>query len=160
MNNRSLTKQLVLGAFIAALYAVLTYLSAALSLAYGPIQLRLSEALTVFSFCSPFAVIGVTAGCVISNIASSLGPVDMLFGGVATFLSSFLMYKLRHRLPVWALLLLPVVFNAVSVGLEISLFANKAGFFISAFTVALGEAAVIYLLGLPLYNIVKKKKIL
>ena len=46
-NFRSAIVYLALGAVIAALYVILTYVSAALNLAYGPVQFRISEALTV-----------------------------------------------------------------------------------------------------------------
>ena len=74
------TKGLVIGALIAAHYAVLTYVSAAFGLAYGAVQFRLGEILTILPLFSPSAIYGLTVGCIISNIGSSLGPVDMLFG--------------------------------------------------------------------------------
>ena len=50
MKNKKLSVRfLTESAVIAALYAAATYLSAAFSLAYGPVQFRLSEALTVLS---------------------------------------------------------------------------------------------------------------
>ena len=42
------TKKLTRCALIAAIYVALTMLSNALNLAYGPIQLRFSEAMTTF----------------------------------------------------------------------------------------------------------------
>ena len=47
MSNVKKTRFLALSAVIAGLYAALTYAAAALNLAYGPIQFRFSEALTV-----------------------------------------------------------------------------------------------------------------
>lgn len=44
------TKKLTRCALIAAVYVALTLLSNALNLAYGPIQLRFSEAMTVLPF--------------------------------------------------------------------------------------------------------------
>ena len=54
-NVRFLTQ----AAVIAALYAVLTYVAAALNLAYGPVQFRFSEALTVLPVFTPAAVPGL-----------------------------------------------------------------------------------------------------
>lgn len=47
------TKKLTRCALIAAIYVALTMLSNALNLAYGPIQLRFSEAMTVLPFLMP-----------------------------------------------------------------------------------------------------------
>ena len=47
MSTSKKVRFLALGAVIAALYAVLTYVAAAMNLAYGAVQFRFSEALTV-----------------------------------------------------------------------------------------------------------------
>ena len=82
MKNKKLSVRfLTESAVIAALYAAATYLSAAFSLAYGPVQFRLSEALTVLSTLTPAAIPGLTIGCIIGNISSPMGIWDVLFGG-------------------------------------------------------------------------------
>ena len=73
MKNKKLSVRfLTESAVIAALYAAATYLSAAFSLAYGPVQFRLSEALTVLSTLTPAAIPGLTIGCIIGNISSPM----------------------------------------------------------------------------------------
>ena len=72
------TKKLTRCALIAAIYVALTMLSNALNLAYGPIQLRFSEAMTVLPFLMPEASWGLFIGCVLSNILSPYGPLDMI----------------------------------------------------------------------------------
>lgn len=52
------TKKLTRCALIAAVYVALTLLSNALNLAYGPIQLRFSEAMTVLPFLMPGGELG------------------------------------------------------------------------------------------------------
>ena len=61
------TKKLTRCALIAAVYVALTLLSNALNLAYGPIQLRFSEAMTVLPFLMPEASWGLFIGCVLCN---------------------------------------------------------------------------------------------
>ena len=78
------TKKLTRCALIAAIYVALTMLSNALNLAYGPIQLRFSEAMTVLPFLMPEASWGLFIGCVLSNILSPYGPLDMIVGSAAT----------------------------------------------------------------------------
>ncbi len=158
MNNKK-TRGVVLGAVIAALYATLTYVSAVFGIAYGPVQFRLSEALCVLPLFTPYAIPGLALGCVISNIGSALGPVDMLFGTAATLLAAVLMYAFKNKVNYLLLFLLPVLANAVIVGAELAIFLDEYGFIYSAISVALGEIVVIYALGTPLYHFIKKHNI-
>ena len=56
------THFLVEGAIIAGIYAALTYVAATIGLAYGPLQFRFSEALTVLAAFTPAAIPGLTTG--------------------------------------------------------------------------------------------------
>ena len=56
MNKKMSVKDLVVAALIAALYAVLTYVSAAFGLAYGAVQFRISEALCILPLFTPTAI--------------------------------------------------------------------------------------------------------
>ena len=60
MENRKL-KRMVVGALLAAVYAVLALVLPMAS--FGPVQFRFSEALTLLPVFSPVAGIGVTLGC-------------------------------------------------------------------------------------------------
>lgn len=157
----------VTGALIAAAYVALTFLSNAFSLAYGPIQLRISEVLTILPVFTPAAIPGVTVGCFIANLAS-FNALDMVFGTAATLIAALLTYWLKgvrlKGLPLPAMLP-PVLVNSVVIGLELSFFYLPAGgglwgFVISALEVGLGELAVCVGLGIPFYytvfNILKK----
>lgn len=157
---------IVTGALIAAAYAGLTFLSNVFSLAYGPIQFRVSEVLTLLPIFTPAAIPGVTVGCFIANIAS-FNAVDMIFGTAATLIAALLTYALRNitfkGLPLLAMLP-PVIVNAVVIGLELAFFYLPGGysfwgFVISGIQVGLGELAVCYALGIPFYLIVKKHNI-
>lgn len=144
-----------------------TYLSAAFSLAYGPVQFRLSEALTVLCTLTPAAIPGLTIGCIIGNISSPMGIWDVFFGSAATLLGAITGRMLRNvqikKLPVLSSLM-PVLFNAVIVGLEIVMLTPVEGgkltaFAISALEVGAGELAVCLVLGLPLYSALKHTKL-
>lgn len=164
--KNTLSERIVVSALIAAAYAALTYLSAVLGTAYGNIQFRLSEALNVLALFTPAAVPGLTVGCLLGNLTSPYGVVDIVLGTLATFLSAicirFASKRCGKSAPYLAVLP-PVVFNAVIVGLEITFFmpegASAAAFFITAAQVGAGEAAVCAVLGIPLYYIVKGTKI-
>lgn len=148
---------LVQAAMIAALYTVLTLVAAMLNWAYGPVQFRFSEAMTVLPMFTPAAIPGLAVGCFLSNVWSSMGVMDMIFGTLATLLAAFGTRAARHvrvkGIPVLAPLP-PVVCNALIVGLEITI-VSPGGFLWPAFlanalSVGAGELVVCYVLGLPL----------
>lgn len=157
------TQYLVQGAVIAALYMVLTLLAAALNLAYGPVQFRFSEALTILPIFTPAAVPGLAIGCLLSNIWSGYGVPDMVFGTLATLLAAVGTRMLRNirlkKIPYLAPLP-PVLFNAVIVGLEIAFLSPGGfvwpGFWSAALSVGAGELIVCYVLGLPLAAALEK----
>ena len=157
---------IITGALIAAAYVALTFLSNIFSLAFTPIQLRVSEVLTLLPIFTPASIPGVTLGCFIANIAS-FNAVDMIFGTAATLIAALLTYAFRNikfkGLPLLSMLP-PVIINAVVIGLEIAFFFLPEGytfwgFVISGLQVGLGELAVCYILGIPFYLIVKKHNI-
>lgn len=162
-NKLSGTRMLTQAGLIAAAYAALTYLCSLWGLAYGQVQFRLSEALMILPLFTPAAVPGLTLGCFIANIGSPMGLVDMIFGSLATFAAAVGVRAVRHvrvkNLPVLAPLL-PVIANAIVIGIEISWFMPEgftfAAFLAAALSVGLGELAVCYGLGLPLAILIEK----
>ena len=144
-------RYLVQAAVIAAIYAVLTLLASSLNLAYGPVQFRISEFLTVLPMFTPAAIPGLTLGCFLANLASPFGPVDWIFGSVATLLAAVVSYLLRNvRIKDIPFLvpMAPVLFNALVVGVELACFSDVA-FGYNALTVGAGELVICYALGLP-----------
>ena len=154
------------GAMIAALYAVLTILQNVLlpGSASMAVQFRVSEVLTILSLYTSAAIPGLTIGCIIANLSSlaSLGAYDLIFGSLASLCAAVAMYLLRRvrvfRLPVWAALM-----NGIFVGFEIDFFFinswqfNFGDFLFQGGLVALGELAVLFVLGLPLNRLLEKK---
>lgn len=162
MKTSKQVRLLAQGAVIAALYSVLTYAAAAVNLAYGPVQFRFSEALTVLPVFTPAAIPGLALGCFLSNLASPLGIVDWIFGTAATLLAAVgtrAAAKVEWKgLPLLAPLP-PVLANTVIVGLEVACLSDAgfawsnfswAAFGAGALSVGLGELVVCYVLGLPL----------
>lgn len=153
-------------ALIAAIYVGLTFLSSIFNLAYGPIQFRVSEVLTILPVFTPAAIPGLTVGCFIANFAS-FNLLDIVFGTLATLIAAVLTYMLRNfklkGIPFLAFLP-PILVNALVIGLEIALFFLPQGslifgFLISAFQVGIGQTLVCYGLGIPFYIIVSKYSI-
>ena len=85
---RSKTQLLTLNGVIAAAYAALTLVASAMNLAYGPVQFRFSEALTVLPFLFPGTWPGLFVGCLVANLLSPYGPIDIVIGSLATLLAA------------------------------------------------------------------------
>lgn len=160
--NHKKTLFLVQGAVIAALYAALTYAAGLAGLAYGNVQFRFSEALTVLAAFTPAAIPGLAVGCLLGNLGSPYGAVDIVCGTLATLLAALCSYAARNiRLKgiPFVSLFFPVLFNAVIVGAEIILVVpggislqgfTLSAFLLSALWVGLGELVVCYAGGIPL----------
>ena len=164
--KQSKAQFIITAALIAALYAGLTYVCAYFNLAYGPIQLRISEVLTILPVFTPAAIPGLIVGCFLANIGS-FNALDMVFGTMATAVAAVLTYAFKNvRLKDIPLLSLapPVLINALIIGLEIAFFFLPEGFTlwgfaISGLQVGAGQLIVCYGLGIPFYLLVKKHKI-
>ena len=169
MNKQSNSKLLALttSAVIAAVYAVLTIVLAPIS--YGPVQFRVSEALTALPFLMPGTVWGVAIGCLIANLYTG-SVLDIVFGSLATLLAGLCTawFGKRGNTVKNRLLgcLMPVVFNAVIVGAVLTWgygfqeFPDNAwlSYGFNALTVGIGEMGVLYLIGYPLLSYLPKIK--
>lgn len=109
-------KFIVQAGLIAALYIVLTYVSNALGLASGVIQLRLSESLTILPYFTAAAVPGVFLGCLLANLLTGAVWADVIFGSLTSLLAAGLTYSLRKR-PLWLGTIPPIILNAAAVPL-------------------------------------------
>ena len=95
-------------------YAALTYVAAAMNLAYGPVQFRVSEALTVLPFLFPGTWPGLFVGCLVANLMSPYGPLDILIGSAGTLLAAWLTQRTNHP---WLAPLPPVLSCMVLTGM-------------------------------------------
>lgn len=151
-------------AVIAALYVALTYASNALGLAYNAIQFRLSEILTVLPVFTPAAIPGLAIGCLIANISSPFGIVDIICGTLASLLAALASYALRNvtfkGIPILSTLP-PVLFNGLIIGLEIWYLGEQTAelFFISALEIMAGQTVMCVIAGIPFITAIKKTRI-
>lgn len=151
--SRWSTRQLSVAALIAAMYAALSLLASMFGLAFGPIQCRFSEALTVLPFLLPEAVPGLFVGCIVTNLMSTVGPVDIVVGSLATLLAAALTARMPNK---WLAPLPPVLCNGLLIGAMIAWYevgfgpGFRALFIYHSVSVAVGEAVACYGLGLLL----------
>ncbi len=136
-------------------------------MSYGAVQVRLAEALCLLVVLCPDAVLGVTIGCLLTNLLGSL-PIDAVFGTLATFLAAVAGYRLRNvrfrSLPI-ASAFCVVVVNAIIVGAEITFFfmdvpATGAILAMNMLTVGLGEVISCVFLGVFFVRAIEKNKTL
>ena len=151
---------------IAALYTVLTLISAAFGLASHEIQIRISEALTVLPLFTPAAIPGLTIGCIVSNLITGCMPLDVVFGSLATLLGALSAYLIgigaRKTSSTFLKVLIPfpnVVSNTLIVPWVLKLVYHIEGavpYFM--LTVGAGEIISGVVLGLPLLFVLDKHK--
>ena len=169
---------------IAAVYAAFTLVCLLFlgGLAWGPVQVRLSECLVVLAVITPAAIPGLTIGCVVANLANmlisgtgALGLLDVVFGSLATLVGALWCRKFAEK-PVLALAG-PVVANALLVSAYLPILLQGFGYYTIPFTsisldglylpmylfgvvfVGLGEALSVYVLGLPLLKVLRNAKV-
>ena len=179
------TRMIAQAGVIAAVYAVLTFIMVQSPLGWGPVQVRLSEALTVVACLTPAGIAGLTLGSVIANASmlaqtGVLGMLDVVFGSLGTFLGAA--WAWRHRAHPGMALLGPVVANALIVPAYLPILVGGATgldfyrldipglatiglppgsgwlamYLFGVCTVCIGQAIVVYGLGLPLLGVLKR----
>lgn len=83
------------GAAIAALYVVLTLVFAPIS--FGPVQLRIAEALCILPLFTSAAIPGLFVGCLLANLIGGGIILDVVFGSLATLIGAVVGYMLRSN---------------------------------------------------------------
>lgn len=154
------TKGLAIGGMVAAIYVVLTLIFQPIS--FGAIQFRIAEAMTLMPIMTPYAVPGLFVGCLLANWLGGGIWFDVLLGSVATLLAAICTRKFRGRLALAAIF--PTIFNGLIVGPVVYFAYVRAPgdpvsvptLLFNMGTVALGELAVCYVLGLPMIYGLKK----
>lgn len=179
----SRAKYIATAGVIAALYAVFSVavMQSMSYLAWGPVQFRVSEALTVLPLFFSAAVPGLTLGCLIANlynlaVAGPMGWLDVVFGTFATFLGA--LWTLRFRSKPLLALAGPVITNALIVSAYLPILLKGLGLYqvplfgvnlegnwwgmylFGIITVGFGQAVVVYVLGLGLVAALKRNAII
>ncbi|GEL13717.1 hypothetical protein FC15_GL000534 [Lapidilactobacillus concavus DSM 17758] len=135
-------RDIVIAGIIAALYVALTYLSQVFGLGYGAVQVRLSEMLNCLVIFNKRYIWGVTVGCIIANLSSPLGVVDILWGSAETLIALIIIYFVAKKLPnLKSKLVAGVVIGTVFmflIALELTVLLHLP-FWMTYLTTALGE---------------------
>ena len=133
------------GAVIAALYVALTLIFAPIS--FGPVQVRIAEALCIMPIFTPAAIPGLFIGCLIGNMIGGGIIIDVIFGSLATLIGAVLGYMLRNNR--WLVPLPAVIANALIVPfvLRFGYGVVDVAIPVLMFQILVGEIAGCYVLG-------------
>ena len=139
---------------IAAIYAVLVYIFSFAS--FGLIQFRIAEALMILVFFDKKSVVGLTLGVFVSSLIYGAIPLDLILGPIATLFAGIFMMIFKKK-PILSMIF-PALFNGVIIGYVLTYGYLLGTLGVTMSSVFIGEVAVLYLLGLPLYLVLKKNK--
>ncbi len=149
MNTRFLARQ----AAVAAIYMVLTIVLSGIS--YGPLQFRVSEVMTLLPFYNKEYIWGITVGCILANIASPFGIVDIIVGSFASFLAAVIMSRMKN---IWLASLMPAITN-ILVGVQIALMSSEPlNFFVVTGQIMVSQFIIVTIIGVPLFKVLTKNK--
>lgn len=138
-------------ATVAAIYVAMTLVLGDFS--FGPLQMRVSEVLMLLCFFNKKYGYGLIVGCAIANCFSTLGPIDIIMGTLATAFSVFAITRCKNLVvaAIWTPL-----FNGLIIGFELY-WVLELPFILTALQVFLGEA-IAMIISVSLFTILKKNK--
>lgn len=126
---------------LAALYVVLTMMVS--PIAYGPFQIRISEMFNHMVDFNKQYIYALTIGCLIVNMQSPLGPIDMIVGTGGTFVSAMLIWlinkhvsSLNRKLVVS--IIVPTVIGMLPIAIELH-YLQHVPFWLTYGTSMVGE---------------------
>lgn len=150
-------KKIAIYALIISVYTAISLLMGSIS--FGPIQIRIAEALLVFCLFDKKYIVPITLGCFVTNLLGviyGLNPIvlDLLIGTLATLLSGVCVYYFRDiktfNLPLLSLIL-PAIINGILIGIELAFYFPMNVFVLIAY-VGLGELISVSILGCFIYK--------
>ena len=151
-------RNIVFASMVAAIYAALTLSLSFFS--FGVVQYRIAEGLTILPYFASFSIPGLLIGCIVSNIISPLGIMDMVFGSLATLIAAISTYYIGKSKLRFKRILAPlpaVVVNALVIGILLKLlYVKDMPLLVCMLQVAWGELVCCYGIGLPLIYIIEK----
>lgn len=148
-------RELVQGAIIAAVYALLTIFLAPIP--SGLVQCRVSEAMSILPYFTFSAVPGLFIGCLLANLLTGAAVYDVIFGSLATLAAAYITYWMRNRVSKYLAPLPSVVINALVVGWLLTyVYQIGVPYWLAAGYVAIGQAIACFALGLPLMKLLER----
>jgi len=149
----SLTKM----ALVTALYVTVTLVFSVIS--FGAIEFRLAEMFNYLAVFNKRYIIAVTLGVMLANLASPLGMIDVIVGGLSTFCVLVLVYfvtrKIKNQFVKLAVTTLICSFSMFTIAAQLTLLLGIP-FWFSWLTIGLGEFVSMTIGGVLIHWISKK----
>lgn len=152
MNTKYLTK----ASLIAGIYLVLILIQIPMGdLAFGPIQLRIAEGLTLLPLVETAAIPGLFVGCLLANLVlapySPFGLIDIFGGSLVTLIAAYLTSKMSNKVMG---ALPPILLNGFIVSIWVSYF-TRVPYWYTVLGISVGQIASVTIFGtliLSVYN--------
>ncbi len=144
------TKYLTKASLIAGIYLVLILIQIPPmgDLAFGPIQLRIAEGLTLLPLVEVAAVPGLFVGCLIANLIllpySPFGLIDIFGGSLVTLIAAYLTSKMSNK--VMGALPPPILLNGFIVSIWVSYF-TRVPYLYTVLGISLGQIVSVSIFG-------------
>jgi uncharacterized membrane protein len=151
VRNKITSKHIARMGLIAGLYVAVTFLLSAIS--FGPVQVRISEALTLLPIIYPEAITGLFLGCLLANLLGPYGAVDIIFGSLVTLTAAYLTYRFRSTAIAY---LSPILLNAFFVSLYLYIFF-RIPYWPTVLSIGFGQAIAVLVLGVPFLRLLKAR---
>ncbi len=145
---------IVKAGLVGALYIALTLVFAPIS--YGPIQIRISEMLTILQVIDIAAIPGLFIGCMLANLIGGYGPWDIFLGSFITLVAGILSYLIGKKISPYLSPISPIILNALGVSAYLSFLTNTPYLFI-VICIFIGETISAGGLGILLYRLMVKR---
>jgi uncharacterized membrane protein len=157
MHLKIQTKDLAVIAIYAALYAALVVALEPLS--YGPLQVRIADALlAVVPLLGLAGVLGHTLGVFVANLFSPLGPIDLL-NTIPSFAMAFVVYYVYKKTNNDYTVIATCTAYSVVIGITVGAMLSYVLGFPLVETIAyviVGNVIASVLVGWPLFKLLKR----
>jgi len=158
-------RKMIRAAIVLGVYVVLSLVLSSIS--FQVIQVRVAEMMTILPFFFPETIISLTLGCLLVNLSSPFGLVDIIGGTACTLSAALLTYacrRIRSKQAVYIAMLPPILVNALGVGLYLSILTSPAQQFswplcgMIALSILIGQSIAVGLGGTLLVQFLRSKK--
>ncbi|NMB28229.1 MAG: QueT transporter family protein [Tissierellia bacterium] len=153
MNTKYLTK----ASLIAGIYLVLILIQIPMGdLAFGPIQLRIAEGLTLLPLVETAAIPGLFVGCLVANLIlapySPFGLIDIFGGSLVTLMAAYLTSKMPNKVMG---ALPPILLNGFIVSIWVSYF-TRVPYWYTVLGISLGQIVSVSIFGSLILSVYDK----
>ena len=151
--SHSVARVVAMTGITAALYVVATL--AIQPLSYGAVQFRFSEVMVLLAFIDPFYSLGLIIGCAISNIFSTVGLIDVVFGTLGTVVAVAGITRCKNLFiaTLWPTISMLIVTVGICLGTGLPYLPTLA-------TVMFGEFVVVTCIGYPVFKVIMRNQAL